>query len=273
MSVEFVHHETERRAADALFNELRHYLGHGPGYHVGSEDDPNEHRTADKTATAPFVIMLAGGSTPLAIYKRVAEHPPRPVHPAAYLMLSDDRFVPHDDPRSNYGNIAPMAEHLGLPTERFVHVDTGADLNAAVSGFDDQIHALGKRSAIFGLGVLGIGTDGHTASLFSPDSVPSPPVATPVTGGEKPFAGGGMLLTAPSEPAAVETGVHGGVPRISVTHSVLLSFRKLIFFATGPAKRDILYELSRRPEQYASGRIMLRHPNAEIWTDGDPRVR
>ncbi|MFW5644117.1 MAG: hypothetical protein ACOCYQ_08815, partial [Alkalispirochaeta sp.] len=77
----------------------------------------------------------------------------------------------------------------------------------------------------------------------------------------------------PGEAAAVTTGVHGGVPRVSVTPEVLLSFRKLIFFAPGAAKRDILYELSRRPEDYPAGRIMLHHPNASIWTDEAPRVR
>lgn len=286
MAVEYVHFETEQRAADALFNELRHYLGHGPGYHAGSEDDPNDYSVADKTATAPFVIMLAGGSTPIEVYQRVAEHPPRPIHPAAYLMLSDDRYVPTDDPRSNAGNIAPMIDRLGLPRERFIDIDTQLEIEEAVGGFGDRIQALGKRAAIFGLGVLGIGADGHTASLFSPDLIPNPPVIAPsavresgkakesgTDAAQSPFPGGGMLIPSASKDAAVATGVHGGVPRISVTAEVLLSFRKLIFFATGPAKRDVLYELSRRPEQYPSGRIMLHHPNAAIWTDGGPRVR
>ncbi|MFP4211229.1 MAG: 6-phosphogluconolactonase [Alkalispirochaeta sp.] len=269
MAVEFVHHETEQRAADALFNELRHYLGHGPGYHAGSEDDPNGHSAADKTATAPYVIMLAGGSTPIEVYRRVSEHPPRHVHPAVYLMLSDDRYVPRDDERSNFGNIAPLLDDLGLPEERFVHVDTSLPVDEGVARFSGDIHALGRRSAIFALGVLGIGADGHTASLFSADAVPAP--VRP--GASETFAGGGMLLTIPGEAAAVTTGVHGGVPRVSVTPEVLLSFRKLIFFAPGAAKRDILYELSRRPEDYPAGRIMLHHPNASIWTDEAPRVR
>jgi 6-phosphogluconolactonase/glucosamine-6-phosphate isomerase/deaminase len=174
MAVEFVHHETEQRAADALFNELRHYLGHGPGYHAGSEDDPNGHRAADKTATAPYVIMLAGGSTPIEVYRRVSEHPPRHVHPAAYLMLSDDRYVPRDDERSNFGTIAPLLDHLGLPEERFIHIDTTRPVETGVARFSDDIHALGRRSAIFALGVLGIGADGHTASLFTRDLVPMP---------------------------------------------------------------------------------------------------
>jgi hypothetical protein len=145
-----------------------------PGTTRVRKTTPTNTASPTKRRPHPLSSCWPAGQPPLAIYKRVAEHPPRPVHPAAYLMLSDDRFVPHDDPRSNYGNIVPMAEQLGLPTERFVHADTGGDLNAAVSGFDDRIRALGKRSAIFGLGVLGIGADGHTASLFSPDSVPAP---------------------------------------------------------------------------------------------------
>jgi 6-phosphogluconolactonase/glucosamine-6-phosphate isomerase/deaminase len=86
-------------------------------------------------------------------------------------------------------------------------------------------------------------------------------------------AGDGTLLADVETPTALNTGTHGGVPRISVSAAVLLSFRKLIFFATGAGKRDILYELSRRPEEYPAGRIMLQHPNAHIWTDEGPRVR
>jgi 6-phosphogluconolactonase/glucosamine-6-phosphate isomerase/deaminase len=51
---------------------------------------------------------------------------------------------------------------------------------------------------------------------------------------------------------------------------VLFAFRRLVFLATGENKRLILRELSRRPEDFPAGRIMVAHPAAEIWTDEAP---
>ncbi len=264
MAVEFSTFETEQRAAEALFNEIRHYLGFGPGYHTNGRDENGN--TTDKTATAPYVIMLAGGSTPMEVYRNVADHPPRMVHPAAHFLLSDDRFVPEGDSRSNYGTIRPMADKLGLVDGRFVHVNAETGDRAAAD-FGEQVVDLGRRNALFALGILGIGTDGHTASLFSPELVALP--SDDLKGRQ---IGDGKLLTDDPRRAALETGEHGGVQRISLGAEVLLSFQKLIFFAPGQAKREILYELSRRPEMYPAGLIMLNHPNACIWTDEAPRV-
>lgn len=189
------------------------------------------------------------------------------MHPAAHFLLSDDRYVPESDGRSNFGAIRPVADRLGLVDGRFVHVDAEKPRDTAATDFGERVVDLGRRNALFALGVLGIGTDGHTASLFSPEMVILP---RGDLGGKE--IGDGKLLTDDPRRAALETGEHGGVARISLGAEVLLSFQKLIFFAPGRAKREILYELSRRPEIYPAGLIMLNHPNASIWTDEAPRV-
>ena len=258
MAIDFTTFPTEQQAGDALYNELRRALGENPEYHA-AEDDPE---LAERTATSPHVVMLAGGSTPLKIYRRIAAEPPRHGHPATHLMLSDDRYVAAEDERSNYGHIRPLAHALGLPEDRLVHVNPDLPLAEAVHDFGTRIAEVGRRQGIFSLAILGIGSDGHTASLFTPDLVEE------LTG-----TGAGTLLTDDPARLALHTGEHGGLHRVSVGPAVLLSFRTLIFFATGHGKRDILYELSRRPEHYPAGRIMLQHPNATIWTDEAPRVR
>lgn len=263
MGVHFNHFETERQAADALYNELRHHLSVGPEYHA--EDDNLQ--VAVRTATSPYVVMLAGGSTPMAVYRRLAGEPPKHVHPAAHLMLSDDRYVDLHDDRSNYHHIAPLAHALGLPEERLIHVDATLALDQAVSGFGEQVAEVGRRNGVFALAILGIGSDGHTASLFSAQK------ATVATTFSPDTTGTGKLAAYPTDQLALSTGLHGGLERVSVGPAVLLAFRKLVFFATGAGKRDILYELSRRPEQFPAGQIMLQHPNSEIWTDEAPRVR
>lgn len=258
VAIDFTTFPTEQQAGDALYNELRRALGENPEYHA-AEDDPE---LAERTATSPHVVMLAGGSTPLKIYRRIAAEPPRHGHPATHLMLSDDRYVAAEDERSNYGHIRPLAHALGLPEDRLVHVNPDLPLAEAVHDFGTRIAEVGRRQGIFSLAILGIGSDGHTASLFTPDLVEE------LTG-----TGAGTLLTDDPARLALHTGEHGGLHRVSVGPAVLLSFRTLIFFATGHGKRDILYELSRRPEHYPAGRIMLQHPNATIWTDEAPRVR
>ncbi len=264
MSVEFVRFETEKRAGDALYNEIRRYLVDAPGYNEADSDGS----VGSRTATSPFVVMLAGGSTPMGVYHRLAEEPPNRLHPAAHVMVSDDRYVPIDDPRSNVGNILPTTHALGLPDTRFIHVDATLPIEEAVAGYARRIRTLAARHALFALGILGIGADGHTASLFSADMVDS------INGRETRTVepGSGVLLTEHTYPLALHTGRHDGVERVSAGTAVLLSFRKLIFFATGAGKRDVLYEISRRPEGYAAGRLLLQHPNAYIWTDEAPRV-
>jgi 6-phosphogluconolactonase/glucosamine-6-phosphate isomerase/deaminase len=307
VAVEFSRFETEKQAGDALYNELRRYLGEGADYHA--PEDSGE--ISDRTAAVPYVVMLAGGSTPLAVYRRIADHVPSRVHPAIHLMLSDDRYVPADDDRSNFGHVRPLARALRLPEERLLHVDATRPLPEAVAGYGADIVALRRRDAIFALGILGIGADGHTASLFTPDMVAldgglngsgvpgvsaMSAMSAAATGaaaseasldgrvpGDRPTPAGGdapgdrpapgtLTVENPAD-AAIHTGTHGGVDRVSVSAPVILSFRRLIFFATGESKRDILYELSRRPEDYPAGRILLQHPNATIWTDEAPRVR
>jgi 6-phosphogluconolactonase/glucosamine-6-phosphate isomerase/deaminase len=266
VAIEFRTFPTERQAGDALYNELRRSLGENPEYHV--DEDGSD--LAERTAISPHVVMLAGGSTPLKVYRRIAQEPPRHVHPATHLMLSDDRYVAATDERSNYGQVRPLALALGLPEDRLIHVNPDLPLPEAVHDFGTRIADVGSRDGIFSLGILGIGSDGHTASLFTPDLVEDLTGAGTADG---PAPGSGTLLTSDPGRLALHTGEHGGLHRVSVGSAVLLSFRTLIFFATGHGKRDILYELSRRPENYPAGRILLQHPNATIWTDEAPRVR
>ncbi|MEX2443537.1 MAG: 6-phosphogluconolactonase, partial [Alkalispirochaeta sp.] len=167
MAVEFRTFPTEQQAGDALYNELRRSLGENPEYHA--EEDGAD--LGERTAISPHVVMLAGGSTPLKIYRRIAQEPPRHVHPATHLMLSDDRYVAAEDDRSNYGHIRPLVKALGLPEDRLVHVNPDLPLLEAVHDFGTRIAEVGRRDGIFSLAILGIGSDGHTASLFAPDLV------------------------------------------------------------------------------------------------------
>ncbi len=238
MSVEFRRFASPDRAENALFSELERHLTQAPnGGHNGS---------------GPYVIMLPGGSTPLRVYGRLRNTPTLRVDPAAHLVLSDDRHVPPDSADSNYRYIRAMAKSVGIPDDRVTHVHTDQPLAQSAEGYDDALARLHERDATFALAILGIGGDGHTASLFTSAAVP-----LPADTGER---------EAPHRFALAVPGT-GGFDRVSATPEFILGFQRLLFFATGEGKRDILYRIARHPEEYPSGRLMLQHDRAEIWTD------
>lgn len=209
----------------------------------------------------PRLLMLAGGSTPIEVYRRIGESPPDRVPPGTWLLLSDDRHVPIDDERSNYRAIHPMAAQLGIPDTRLIHPDPELPLQEAADEFGRWIALPARTGAEFELGILGIGGDGHTASLFSPDLVPA---AEP--GSSQAIGSGSPVYTTPGE-LAHAAGEKLGVERVSVSARVLLCFRRLIFFAPGENKQAIIRELQTAPERYPAGRVLMQHPNARIWTD------
>lgn len=101
----------------------------------------------------PRTIILAGGQTPIPVYCRLAEEL-YPWHQVD-IFFGDERCVPPDDPASNFG----MAHECLLSRiDARVHQMRDCD----VEGYEREI----RNFAGFDLAFLGIGADGHTASLF-----------------------------------------------------------------------------------------------------------
>lgn len=103
-------------------------------------------------------IAVTGGSTPKRAYEILGESLPRGVT----WVLVDERYVPHDDPQSNAAMIERTLFARGLP-ERWLRFDTSLnDPDATARQFDAQWNL----SEPLDLVLLGVGEDGHTASLF-----------------------------------------------------------------------------------------------------------
>lgn len=230
----------------------------------------------EKTLTTPpemgpRVIMLAGGATPIAVYEQIAEEPPEGVAPGTWLLLSDDRHVPPEDDRSNYGKIHPLAVALGIPDTRMIHPDWELDVEEAASDLGTRIASAARTGADFDLGILGIGADGHTASIFWANSIPVDvdfEDGDASSGAVGPGAvGSGTPRYSSGDELAIAAGEHLGVERVSVSAATLLAFRRLIFFVTGSVKKEILARIIERPGEYPAGRIIMQHPNVQIWTD------
>jgi 6-phosphogluconolactonase len=183
----------------------------------------------------PFAIALSGGSTPRLLYERLAGPPYLERFPweRVHWFWGDERFVPQDDPLSNYrmaweallskapipaGNIHP------IPTEHLDPKMAAADYERSLMSFYGAEHFDPARP-LFDVTLLGIGTDGHTASLF-----PGSPVLqerdrwVAAVIGEKPE------------------------PRITLTLPALDSSRHLAFLVTGEDKRQMLARLRQSDE-------------------------
>jgi 6-phosphogluconolactonase len=174
-----------------------------------------------------FSVCLSGGSTPRRLYEQIATPTiaSRFPWPRVHWFWGDERFVPRNDPDSNYrmaqdallsrvliptGNIHP------IPTEGVSAAEAAAAYEATLKKFYGA-DVLAPDRPLFDVTLLWIGENGRTASLF------------------------------PGQPAlqekrrwAVATIGADAQPRITLTYPVLDSSRDVAFLATGARKRDVV---------------------------------
>ena len=109
--------------------------------------------------------MLAGGTTPLAAYRALARLPSPPAA-GLRILFSDERYVPADSPASNYRHARFLLDVLALPPAQLLRVRTELPLEDAARDYESQLRTLLDIGVRITLGLLGLGPDGHTASLF-----------------------------------------------------------------------------------------------------------
>lgn len=116
-----------------------------------------------------FTVALSGGSTPKAIYERLAakENRKRIDWSKVQLFWSDERYVPHDHPESNYLMAMEAGfSKLPIPSQNIFPIpiiDEAWDESAKIY---EELILMNIPSKQFDLVMLGMGEDGHTASLF-----------------------------------------------------------------------------------------------------------
>jgi 6-phosphogluconolactonase len=174
-------------------------------------------------------ICLTGGSSPKQLYQLLAEDGYRNQIPwdRVHWFIGDERFVPADDPRNNMGvarrifldRCAPAANIHPIPTDT-------ADPDEAARRYQSELQSfyganeLDCARPLFDMVLMGVGPDGHTASLF-PDYPAIEETARWVVGVPKAHV----------EPL---------VPRVSLTLPALNACREMLFELSGPDKRAIL---------------------------------
>ncbi|WP_165937833.1 6-phosphogluconolactonase [Methylobacterium segetis] len=178
-------------------------------------------------------ICLSGGSTPKRLYALLAgaDYVDRVPWARIHWFFGDDRVVPWDDPASNV-RMAREAFGHGAPIPRthlhFIPSDLGAEAGARSYARTLRDFYGAERfdpaRPLFDLVLLGLGEDGHTASLF-----PGKPALHEASAWAAPVP---------------EAGMAPFVPRITLTYPALASSRWILFLVTGAGKRDPLRRLA-----------------------------
>ncbi len=195
-----------------------------------------------------YCVALAGGSTPLPLYRLLAAEPlcERIPWSRVHLFWGDERAVPPDDPDSNYGAaLRELLTKVPLPAENVHRMPADqTDLERAAHEYADRLRLHLPLDTAgyprFHLILLGIGTDGHTASLFPGTHELENTVAWVVT------------TVAPGEadkPAA---------RRMTLTLPVLNQAHQVIFLVTGKEKAAVLKQVVLGP--FAGLPAQLVHP-------------
>src|SRR5215469_14472250 len=151
------------------------------------EDPPALARRAAEwmTATAsaakgPFRVALSGGSTPKGLYGLLASEEFRDRFPWRQVswFWGDERFVPHDHPESNYRMVREaMLAKVPVPPENIHPIPTDGEPEDAARRYERTLKAdygspdLNPARPFFDITLLGLGDDGHTASLLPGDKL------------------------------------------------------------------------------------------------------
>jgi 6-phosphogluconolactonase len=173
-----------------------------------------------------FTICLSGGSTPRRLYQLLAASPHREAMPweRVHWFWGDERFVPWDHPDSNYRMAREaLLAHVPAPVQNVHGIETNDTPEAAARRYEQTLRsyygadALDPTRPLFDIELLGLGPDGHTASLFP----------------------GTKVLDERQRWVAEVIGAKAEA-RITLTYPVLESSRYTAFLVAGADKRDAL---------------------------------
>lgn len=208
-------------------------------------------RAANEAARARgrCLIALSGGKTPEKAYELWStEFRGRMPWAKTHFFWGDERFVSADDPKSNYGMAREtLFQHIPVPPENIHPMATNfATADEAARAHEKMLRTfVGDAGPSFDVLFLGVGGEGHTASLF-PDS--------PALEEEKRWVVG---VQAPAEPPA----------RISLTFPILRRARATYFLLAGADKREIVATL-RKDAAAGTAKLpveMLRPEGEAVW--------
>ncbi len=191
-----------------------------------------------------FVMAVSGGKSPWVMLRALANEdvPWKNVH----VFQVDERVAPAGDPDRNLTHLTEsLLSHAPLPPSQIHAMPVeAADLEAAARAYAETLETLAGSPPVLDLAHLGLGPDGHTASL-----VPGDPV-----------------LEVTDRDVAL-TGIYAGRRRMTLTYPVLNRSRRILWLVTGSDKVPMLARLRAGDTTIPAGRI--RRDAALLVADRD----
>jgi len=204
--------------------------------------------TSIAKAKPRVAIALSGGSTPRRLYQLLATAPRLEAFPWAHVhwFWGDERFVPPDDPASNYRMTREaMLARAPVPSDHVHAMPTvGLSPEAAAAAYERTLKdfygadTLAADRPLFDLVLLGLGTNGHTASLFP---------GMPVLEERRRWVG---TMHDP------EAGT-----RLTLTYPALESSRETVFLVAGADKKAVLRKVLDGDQAQPAARL---HPQGTL---------
>ena len=178
-------------------------------------------------ARGQFLLVLSGGSTPQPLYRRLAEASTEAPIPwqQTHIFWGDERMVPPDHPESNFGQAnSLLLSHVPVPKSQIYRIKGDTDPVTASEAYAETLQTAAAEDEAawprFDLVLLGLGSDGHTASLFPGSTYPIP--------AEQPTEA--VLAKYGDRPAG----------RVTLTPPIFNSARHLLFLVVGEQKAEAL---------------------------------
>ncbi|GAB3015754.1 6-phosphogluconolactonase [Niabella terrae] len=195
-----------------------------------------------------FVVALSGGSTPKRLYQLLAT-------PAfsrnidwkkVYLCWGDERFVPHNHADSNFRMVKEnLLDHIKIPRKNIYAMPTKGEPADCAAVYARQLKTLLGPSMQIDLTLLGMGDDGHTASLFP---------GTDILKEQKRWI---------SEVWVAAKNTY----RLSFTYRLINNSRELMFMVAGTAKAPVIRHIfkPKAAVRYPIQEVNLKKSGSALW--------
>ena len=191
--------------------------------------------------SGPFAIALSGGSTPKRLYEILAaDYREAMPWSRVHLFFGDERFLPPDHADSNYRMVREaLLDHVDIPAVNVHAMPTEGEAESAAAQYQRDLQAYYRSEALevqrplFDVVLLGLGENGHTASLF------------------------------PGTPALDDT-LHWVVPcvpldaphtRLTLTYAAIASAREIAFLVAGAGKRGVFERIRDGDRSQPASRV------------------
>ncbi|CAN5377332.1 6-phosphogluconolactonase [soil metagenome] len=187
-------------------------------------------------ARGRFIVAVSGGKTPWVMLRHLAseELPWKQIH----IVQVDERVAPVGDPDRNLTHLhESLLEHAAIPPENIHAMPVeNPDLKTAAASYANTLEQIAGSPPVIDLVHLGMGPDGHTASLIPDDPV--------------------LKVT---DVDVASTGVYQGRRRLTLTYPAINRARRILWLVTGADKVGMLARLLKADPGIPAGRILQEH--------------